>query len=420
MDNKTVFNISVCLIGMLILLVHIVNLFIKKERRKDENALLSFFLFTFFHLMVYFIFSLIKDNIANDAFIISSYTIFYIMNNIEALLFYLYLRSYTNIEEKKKKVIDIINVTLFTMFVITDFINIFNRMYFTSINGVYVRNEGMIISQGYQFVLLAISILVVITNKNLNRREKVSFSLYCILPLISIIIQNILKGYAIAYLTMIFSIEILFLFLNVEKNIKIREDEKQLKEANIKMMVSQIQPHFVYNTLSSISTLITIDPDKAQKALDDFTEYLRMNFSTLTATNLVPFKDELKHIKTYVNLEKMRFNDRLNVSYDIQVSSFFVPPLSVQPIVENAIKHGILKKVEGGNISIKTYEEEKAYIIEIEDDGVGFNMDEVDFKGNKHLGLNNVKHRITTMTKGDIIFDSKINEGTKVKIIFYK
>lgn len=420
MDVKGVFNATVCLLGVLILSIHIVNIILKKERRKDENALLRFFVFTAIHLITYVTFIFIKEVYTSDTFIMTFYTVFYIFNNIEVILFYIYLSRYINSSNKNMKIIDIISYSLFALFVISDIINIFTHMYFSSVNGIYTRSKFMIISQGYQFIILATAFVLAVFNKNLNLREKIAFALYCVLPAISIILQNIFAGYAIAYATLIVSVEILFLFLNVEKNIKLREDEKQLKEANMKIMVSQIQPHFVYNTLSSISTLIPIDPNKAQKALDDFSDYLRMNFSTLTETKLVSFEDELRHIQTYVNLEKMRFNDRLNVIYDIKVSNFSLPPLSVQPLVENAIKHGILKKEEGGTVILKTYETDKAFIVEIIDDGVGFNIDEVDFKNNKHIGLNNVKHRITTMCKGDITFESEINKGTKVTVSLLK
>ena len=420
MDSKAIFNMTICLLGFLILLIHIVNILFKKKRRKDENSLLSFFIFTAFHFALYFTFVLIKEVYTSDPFIISFYTIFYIMNNIEVLLFYIYMSRYMNTVSKSKRIIDIINIVLFSLFVISDIVNIFTRMYFTSTNGVYTRAKLMIISQGYQFVMLIVSLLLVVLDKKLSIREKVAFSIYCVLPAVSIIVQNALPGYAIAYLTMFVSVEILFLFLNVEKNIKIEEDEKKLKEANVKIMMSQIQPHFIYNTLSSISTLITINPKRAQQALDDFSDYLRMNFSSLTETRLIPFANELSHIKTYVGLEQLRFNERLKVIYDIQTLDFSVPPLSVQPIVENAIKHGVIKKEDGGTVKISTYETSNAYVVEVEDDGIGFDIDKVDFVSNEHIGLNNVRHRIISMCKGDIFFDSKKNQGTKVIISFYK
>lgn len=182
-------------------------------------------------------------------------------------------------------------------------------------------------------------------------------------------------------------------------------------------MLSQIQPHFMYNSLSAISTLITIDPEKAQNSLDDFTEYLRRNLSSLTENNLIPFMDELRHIETYVSLEKMRFNERINVIYDIGAKDFDVPILSVQPLVENAIKHGILKRIEGGNVTLTTYETDLYYIIEIKDDGVGFDINKINFEENKHFGLKNISYRISQMCAGsDVNVSSKINIGTKITI----
>jgi sensor histidine kinase YesM len=400
--------------------MHSINLLHKKNRRKDENVLLNFCFFTMINLSTYFIYMGIKSSYTSDNMIIGFYTAFYIMNNIEVLMFYKYMTAYTRLPKDIVKVVEIVNIILFIIVITGDIINIFTRMYFTSVDGVYVRGKFMFISQGYQFVMLLISYILIVTNKALYIREKIAFTIYVIFPAIAIILQNLFPGFAFAYASLFISIEILFLFLNIEKNYKIKEDEKMIKDANAKIMVSQIQPHFVYNTLSSISTLITIDPEKAQKALDEFADYLRMNFSTLTANRLVSFEDELKHIETYVQLEKLRFNNRVNVIYDIKDSHFNVPPLSIQPLVENAIKHGILKKIEGGTVTIKTYETDDAHIVEVMDDGVGFVINDVDFKSNKHLGLNNIKYRITTMCKGDLNLYSEPNKGSKMVAIFYK
>lgn len=420
MDSKSVFNATICIIGVSLLLIHIVNLVLKKKKRRDEMFLLVFFIFTAIHFATYTVYDLVKFYYTSNTYIMSFYTTFYIMNNAEVFLFFLYLSNYIRLPKKYKNIFSIVNISLFTIFVVTDFINIATHMYFTSVDGVYQRAILMFISQGYQFVMLVISFILAITNKELSVREKIAFSIYCFIPFIAIIVQNALPGFAIAYLSMILAIEILILFLSIEKNYMLLEDEQRLKDANVKIMVSQIQPHFIYNTLSSISTLIPLDQARAQKALDDFTEYLRMNFSTLTETNLVSFSDELKHIQTYIELEKMRFNERLHVNYDIKVSSFNVPPLSIQPLVENAIKHGILKKVESGTLLIKTYETENSYVVEVIDDGVGFNIHDIDFKSNNHIGLNNVKHRITSMCKGEMNIFSEINKGTTIVVKFYK
>ena len=268
--------------------------------------------------------------------------------------------------------------------------------------------------------MFAIIIVVTACDKKLSLREKSAFGLYCILPLVAIILQNLFQGYAIAYLSVIIAIEMLFLFLNVQKNIALAQEEEKNKDAQIKLMLSQIKPHFVYNSLSSISTLITIDPQKAQTALDDFTEYLRTNISSLTEVRCIPFEDELKHIQTYVALEKMRFADRINVVYDVLATDFYVPPLTIQPIVENAIKHGILGRIEGGTLTIKTREAGDKVTVEITDDGVGFDIRSVNFEENKHLGLKNIAYRLSKMCKADISVESKLGVGTTVLVTFYR
>ena len=420
MSNNAVFNSTVCLIGILILLIHIVNILVKKDKRRDERSLLDFFIFTAVHFTVYLVFTLIKNNYTSNAYIIGFYTCFYIMNNVEVFMLFKYMKHYVDMPQKTDKILSLINVYLFSVFVVSDLINALTGIYFTAQDGVYIRSNTMIISQGYQFVMFACIFVVAIINKKLTAREKTAFALYCALPLVAIVLQNIFKGYAIGYASIIVAVEILFALLSIEKSLKLSKEEEKNKEAQIKIMLSQIQPHFIYNSLSSISTLILTDPVKAQSALDDFTEYLRRNLSSLTETKLIPFEDELKHIKTYLSLEKMRFGDRINVVFDINVTDFYVPALSIQPIVENAVKHGLLKKLEGGTLTIKSYETSDYYVVKVIDDGVGFNMEEIDFNDNTHFGINNIKYRIEKTCGGNMSIKSQVGEGADVTVTFNK
>lgn len=420
MNSSSIFNVTVCIIGILILSVHIVNLAIRKNKRKDEKCLLDFIIFTSIHLSIYLAFTLIKIAYTSNPFIIAFYTSFYIMNNIELFLLFRYMHNYVEISPKTEKGLVIFNICGLAVFCLLDIINIFTGMFFTAVDGAYIRSNTMILSQGYQCVMFVIVFVTAILSKKLNRREKLAFSSYSIIPLIAIILQNIFKGYAIAYASIIIAIEVLLLFLNYESNIELLKQKEKAQNAQVKVMLSQIQPHFIYNSLSAISTLITIDPNKAQEALDEFTEYLRRNLSSLTKDQLIPFEDELRHIETYVSLEKLRFEDRINVIYDLKIRDFYVPSLSIQPIIENAIKHGILKKISGGTIIFKTYETESSYVVEINDDGVGFNMADINEKDDNHFGINNIKYRITKMCKGNIEINSEINKGTNVIITFDK
>lgn len=420
MDNKTVFNMAVCLIGFLILLVHIANILIKGKRRRDENALLVFLVFTAVHFIAYFLFCFLKTYSPSDALIMGFYTGFYVANNVQALLFFLYMLCYVEKSRRLGKALWIGNVVLFTAFIALDFINLGTHMFFYAENGVYVRAPTIILSQGYQFAAFLAVFLVTALNRKLKVREKVAFSFYCVLPLVAIVIQNLLPGYAIAYLSIIVSIEVLFFFVNAERNLELALEEEKVKDIQIRMMLSQIQPHFVYNSLSCISTLIPIDPQKAQQTLDDFTEYLRANFSSLTENRLISFEDELKHIEAFLSLEEIRFGDRIKVVYDLKEKNFAIPPLTIQPLVENAVRHGILRRVEGGMVKISSYETKEAFVVEVVDDGVGFHVGAPGLGTNDHIGINNIRYRLAKMKKGTLDIESELGKGTKATVCIFK
>ena len=420
MNEKAVFNATVCIVGLAIFLIHSIGLLLKKGKRKDERALLAFFLFTAIHFAVYLTFTLIKAAYTSDGFVMGFYTAFFVMNNLELTLLLSYAFSYVSGKGKAKRNMAIINLALLGVFVALDISNLFGRFFFYARNGEYTRANTMFLSQGYQLVSFIMVFSLTISDKRLDAGEKAAFSIYCFLPLGAIIAQNLLPGYAIAYLSIVVASEILFSFTSIRRSAQLEAEARKNKEAEIRLMSSQIQPHFIYNALSSVSTLIAIDPEKAQRTLDEFTEYLRRNLSLLSDTHCVLFSEELRHVETYLSLEKVRFDERLNVVYDIGPKDFLVPPLSVQPIVENAVKHGIIKKIEGGMVAIRTCEKEDAFVIEVIDDGVGFDTGALKTKGEGHVGIQNVSYRLATMCGGELEIDSHIGEGTKVTMTFPK
>ena len=136
------------------------------------------------------------------------------MNNIELFLLFIYMQVYVDIKPKNNMILSIINLILFSVFIILDFVNIGTGIFFTAEKGEYLRSSTMIASQGYQFVMFAVVFFVTILNKKLNISEKIAFAVYCLLPLVAIILQNIFKGYAIAYLSIIIAIEIVIINKN--------------------------------------------------------------------------------------------------------------------------------------------------------------------------------------------------------------
>ena len=188
----------------------------------------------------------------------------------------------------------------------------------------------------------------------------------------------------------------------------------QLTETRISTMMSQIRPHFIYNTLGSIEQLCEIDPQKAGELVHDFAKYLRGNFGELDNPKPILMSQEMEHVHHYVSIENVRFPD-MTFTFEMTSEDFKIPALTIQPIVENAIKHGLMKLQNGGNIHVVSYETETHYCVTVEDDGVGFDttllLDE-----RKHVGLRNIRERLKAMVNGTLEINSTINSGTKVLI----
>jgi sensor histidine kinase YesM len=188
--------------------------------------------------------------------------------------------------------------------------------------------------------------------------------------------------------------------------------ELKLQESQISIMLSQIQPHFLYNTLNSIYQLCETNPMRARSMVNFFAEYLRNNLSTLEETGLISFETELSHIKTYLEIEKIRFEDTLEIEYDIKCDDFLLPVLTVQPIVENAVKHGTSKKRGGGKIVISTEDDKESYIVKVSDTGCGFDPTVPKDDGKRHVGIENVRQRLANMCDGSLTLESEIGVGT--------
>jgi len=195
----------------------------------------------------------------------------------------------------------------------------------------------------------------------------------------------------------------------------VREHEDALMaEQRIKIMMSQIQPHFLYNTLSTIQALCRTNPKKAFEVTEQFGTYLRHNIDSLDKPDLIPLKEELDHTGIYAEIEMVRF-PKISVEYDIQADKIYLPALTIQPLVENAIRHGVRSRNEG-KILVSTKEENGFYVIKVKDNGVGFDPEKVSEMGGSHIGIANVKQRIEDMCSGTFEINSVIGEGTEIII----
>ncbi|RIA65039.1 histidine kinase/DNA gyrase B/HSP90-like ATPase [Anaeroplasma bactoclasticum] len=206
-----------------------------------------------------------------------------------------------------------------------------------------------------------------------------------------------------------------FLYLSFQKaSSDAVKYERDMQEKTTFLMLSQIQPHFVYNTLTTIQVLCEIDPEKAAETIDYFSKYLRMNTDALSKTTPVPVEEEINHAKAYSKIEMVRF-DNVEVIFNVEDKDFKLPVLTIEPLVENAIKYGVRAK-EKGIVEIKTYKSDKKHVLVIKDNGVGFNTNQINNDGKNHVGLNNVKMRVVNMVGGTFDVESIIGEGTTITI----
>lgn len=192
--------------------------------------------------------------------------------------------------------------------------------------------------------------------------------------------------------------------------------EKSLQLSRIELMTSQIKPHFIYNVMNSIQILIKLDPGEAGRMVHYFSQYLRGNLSLGSEQRLVEFSKELHHVQAYVEIEKVRFEDKLNVEYDIEELNFLIPPLSVQPLVENAIKHGICQTISGGTVRIRSRQCTGGYMIEVIDDGPGFDISILQQNNTESYGIDNIRFRIEEICHGKLKIESSAGAGTKASI----
>ena len=202
---------------------------------------------------------------------------------------------------------------------------------------------------------------------------------------------------------------------------KLKQIRGQLAQTRVKNASSQMQPHFLYNALSSIREIVLEDPEYASDLIYDFTTHLRACVRSMSSDVLIPFTQELENIRAYVNIEKMRFGDRLNIEFHCPETDFDIIPLSIQPLVENAIRHGVFDRgAAGGKVRVSTARGDGCVFVYVEDDGVGFDyhktMQEVENGTRDSNGLANLILRFATLMKAEVSVDSKIGRGTKVTV----
>ena len=205
---------------------------------------------------------------------------------------------------------------------------------------------------------------------------------------------------------------------NTRNEAKLEVQERLLIQARLEALASQINPHFLFNTLNSVSTLIRVNPEQARLMVTRLSRIMRGRLRN--QDHFAPLRDELAFIEDYLSIELVRFGDKLRVVKHIDPATLdmLVPSMLLQPLIENSIKHGISGKIDGGTVAIRAALVNGRLSIEVEDDGVG--IPEADLAGilNKGIGVSNVKERLKVLYNQDyrMLIDSQPGRGTRIEI----
>lgn len=338
------------------------------------------------------------------------------------LLYHRYLCSYLKkmdittmkFPKVRNRMVYMTGIIAIMMVVISQFTGLY--YYFDEAN-FYHRSPAHPLVMLIPLIGMILDMSILIQFRKLYRKEVlVSLLSYVVLPIISAIILIFYYGISLLNISICISAVFIFIAAIIEQKHILEENAKEMYDLRVQIMLSQIRPHFIYNTLTTIKYLCKKDPKQAAETVDNFAAYLRGNLDSLTTERMIPFEKELKHVQNYLAIEMQRFGKKIQVVYNIQEQNFMIPALAMQPLIENAVKHGITKKVDGGTIEISVWKENGDFYITIKDDGLGYNMNEIKEDGRSHIGVTNTENRIKTMCGGDLHISSRPGWGTKAVI----
>lgn len=341
---------------------------------------------------------------------------------MENLLTYLLLGFFTNFVlhsfmSEKNLLVHIYVWSLIALSAAALILNLFKPVYYYIDSSNICREcEFYALSQLPSILIFFENLIYIIIHKRkVTDFIFISFAAYIIIPLCALITQMFLYGIDIVHSALIAVIMLMFVIMQNQFVNEYIEQKRQLQESSFRLMVSQIKPHFIFNSLTAIAQLCDDNPSAAKATTVSFSKYLRGNLSALEKTEAVPFEDELNHIKNYLDIEAVRFGEYLNIVYDIETTDFKVPVLSIQPLIENAVKHGVGMKENGGTVTLSVRRDKNTVQIKVADDGAGFDTSEpIGREG--HIGISSSIERLKMLCGADTEIESEVGKGTVITV----
>lgn len=323
-----------------------------------------------------------------------------------------YLLHSTGEDWRKSLLTTAVNVLwlfYFALLIVTQFTT---AIYSITPDNVYLRGA-------WYPVLLAAPVLMMLLNlwalfrrrTKLTRRQKLAFALYLLIPTGCMLVQMLFYGLLMIVIGSSVAAFCMFLFGLRDQQDRYIAQQQEIAMQRASILMLQMRPHFICNTLMSIYSLCGQDPQKARRVTLDFTDYLRRNFNAVAGEGVIPFSAELEHTRAYLAVEQAQHEDRLLVEYDTPFTQFRLPPLTLQPVAENAVKHGMNPYADPLRVLIRTFRTERAAVIVVEDNGPGF---DAAADPQRHTTLTNIRQRLELMCGGTMEIAPGESGGTRV------
>ncbi len=336
--------------------------------------------------------------------------------------FTLYLDSYARREGYRGSPLAVLSIIIGVIYGIFWFISDFTNSIYSQDAESITYGPLYYIGQIGGYLITIITIIVLVRRRNeLKRGDVMAFVVFLAGPLLASLLRGYFPHITLMPVMVALTLVIIQIFVQGSRELIYREQQAELAEIRTDLLMSRMKPHFIYNVLNSIYVLCDKSVDEAKDAIAKFAQYLRSSLVDLDSSKLIPFEEELEHVKNYLDIEKIRFGDRLETKYDIETTCFMIPPLALQALVENSVKHGIQKKMEGGLITVSAKEEAGNIIVTVRDNGPGFdpgavNVEEKKNDKRKHVGVYSSTYRLEHLCGGKLIFNSAPGEGTAAVI----
>ena len=349
---------------------------------------------------------LCEGDVALSTLALVFHTLAHVLGYLTLLLLLRYLRKTLFYRNRAVTALTTILAVLGGFAILATIANVHHGFSFTITNGHFTHGHHGLVLHLYPIFALFCLALTILLSHGFTPTRRAVYLLWVVFPLVGAVL-DILFPLSLSLIGKLVSILLIYTGVYLQRRRTIMEQRNAL-------MISQINPHFMYNTLTTVASLCDTAPAEAKALTIEFSSYLRRNLGALTKNELIAFEDELRHVGCYLKIERARFGKRLGVVYDIHDKNFRIPVLSIQPLVENAVKHGISKKKEGGTIRIATHATDTHHVIEIIDNGVGF--DATSTFDDTHVGMRNVRERLHNMCHGTLDVQSTKGVGTRITV----